>query len=220
VFASEAVRIRELLLEAGQVSPLLNLGSSTWTFRTVEKPHIEAELFAPLRERGIAVDHCDLKAGEGVDISGDILDAALRGRLIGRGYRCVLLSNVLEHVRDRTAVAAACEDIVGPGGLILATVPASFPYHADPIDTLYRPEPADLAATFRRSQPRALESVTGPTYRQQTGSRGSTTLREVAATLVRLPLAPLRPRSYLSRMHRWFWYARPYRVSLALVVVR
>ena len=76
----------------------------------------------------------------------------------------LLIANLLEHVRDRAAVAAACEEIVGPGGLILATVPSSFPYHADPIDTGYRPSPGELAAAFPGSAPLLAEEVTGRTY--------------------------------------------------------
>src|SRR4051812_35141466 len=148
MFEAEAIRIREILLAQGAVSPLLNLGSSTGDFRRAAKPHIERQLFAPLAEAGGIVVHSDLKAGEGIDVVGDILDPSMTADLKGRGFKCVLLANVLEHVRDRPGVAAACEAIVGPGGLILATVPSSYPYHADPIDTYYRPSPIALASAF------------------------------------------------------------------------
>ena len=218
MFEEEAVRVRELLLEAGveHVSPLLNVGSSTAAFRTLDKPHIEAELFAPLRESGVTVCHLDRKADDGVDIVGDILDAALREELASRGFRCLLLSNVLEHVRDRSALAAACEQIVGAGGIILATVPSSFPYHADPIDTFYRPSPGELAALFRHSDLRQGETVTGRTYRDAIASLP----RELARTALAALTAIAWPRSFLSRVHRWLWYRRPYRVSVALVAVR
>ncbi|HYJ53336.1 MAG TPA: hypothetical protein VEW04_09190, partial [Allosphingosinicella sp.] len=74
MFEAEAARLCEILLERGDVSPLLNLGSSTGAFRSSAKPHVEARLFAPLREAGVEVVHCDLKEGEGVDVVGDILD--------------------------------------------------------------------------------------------------------------------------------------------------
>jgi hypothetical protein len=220
MFVAEAARIREILADAGPVSPLLNLGSSTGVYRRERKPHIERLLFAPLRETGVAVDHCDLKPGEGVDISGDFMDASLRAELRGRRYRCLLVANMLEHVRDRDAVAAACEEIVGPGGLVLATVPSSYPYHADPIDSLYRPSPAALAALFRGSEPVISESVAGPSYAERIAEEGSTPLRAFGSTLLAALLAPARPRTFLARLHRWFWYRRPYTVSLALVRVR
>jgi hypothetical protein len=142
------------------------------------------------------------------------------GDLKSRGFRCVLVANLLEHVRDRAAVAAACQEIVGAGGLILATVPSSYPYHADPIDTLYRPSPQALAALFARSESLLTEEIAGRSYRADLGARGSSVAREVGRTLLKLLIAFIRPRSFASQAHRWFWFARPYRVSIALVRVR
>jgi hypothetical protein len=199
---------------------LLNLGSSTGEFRERTKPHIERELFAPLRATGVAVFHSDLKQADGIDLAGDILDPAVRADLKARGFRALLIANMLEHVRDRAAVIAACEEIVGLGGLILATVPASFPYHADPIDTGYRPTPAALAAAFTGSEPLLAESVAGRTYKEEIAVRGSSLWRELGRTLGFGLIAPVRPKSARARLSRWRWYRRPYRVSLALVRVR
>lgn len=220
MFETEAARLREILLGRGAVSPLLNLGSSTRDFREREKPHIQRELFGPLEAVGVEVVHSDLKPAEGVDLVGDILDPAVQRELQARGFKCVLIANLLEHVRDPAAVAAACEEIAGPGGLILATVPSSFPYHADPIDTGWRPSPAELAALFRGSDPLLAEQLTGRTYRQDLEARGSTLWAELARTLLAALIAPVRPKSFAARLHRWRWYRRPYRVSIALLLVR
>lgn len=220
MFDVEAARLREILLGRGAVSPLLNLGSSTREFREVAKPHIERELFAPLAAAGVAVVHSDVKQADGVDVAGDILDQTVLRDLKGRGFRCVLCANLLEHVRDRAAVATACEEIVGPGGLIVATVPSSFPYHADPIDTGFRPSPGELAALFTGSEPVLIEEVTGRTYAEDLKARGSSLRKELGATL-RLALAAIvRPKSFAARIDRWRWYRRPFRVSIALVRVR
>ena len=216
----EAIHIRETLLARDAISPLFNLGSSTRHFREVTQPHVERELFAPLRAAGVAVVHGDRKAADGVDDEGDILDPAVRRALVARGFKCLLLSNLLEHVRDRDAVAAACEEIVGPGGLILATVPSSYPYHADPIDTLYRPTPAELAALFKGSLPLLAEEVVGGTYREDLKSRGVRVPVELARTFLWALVAIARPKSFAARAHRWFWYWRPHRVAVALVSVR
>jgi hypothetical protein len=215
----EAGRLCAILLAQGDVSPLLNLGSSTRDFRERAKPHIEAQLFRPLREAGVEVVHCDLKQGEGIDLSGDILDPAVRERLKAMGFRTVLLSNLLEHVRDRAAVIAACEEIVGPERLILATVPASFPYHADPLDTGYRPSAAELAAEFTGSRPLLAEEIAGPTYAKEIAARGSSVWREIARTALWALVFPFRPRSARARLDRWRWYRQPYRVAIALVEV-
>lgn len=220
MFEAEAIRIRQILLAQDVISPLLNLGSSTRAFREQAKPHIERELFAPLRAAGIAVVHADLKQADGVDLAGDIFDPAVRTDLKGRGFRALLIANMLEHVRDRGAVIAACEEIVGPGGLILATVPSSFPYHADPIDAGYRPSPDALAAAFTASEALHTEEVIGRTYQAEIAARGSSPAREFARTLGFALIAPVRPKSARARASRWLWYRRPYRTALALVRVR
>jgi hypothetical protein len=219
VFQAEAVRLRRILLDLQGVSPLLNLGSSTRHFREVIKPHIEKELFRPLREAGVKVVHSDLKEDEGVDIAGDILDPELRRRLKEMGFKSILLSNLLEHVTNREAVAAACEEIVGSGGCILATVPSSCPYHADPIDTYYRPSPAELANLFGRSEPLLLEEVEGLTYAEDLKRRGLTAGGELMRTILWALIFFVRPRSAAARLHRWFWFSRPRRVALALLRV-
>ncbi|HEY5720997.1 MAG TPA: hypothetical protein VIT45_01615 [Allosphingosinicella sp.] len=215
----EASRLCRILLGLPSVSPLLNLGSSTARFRETVQPHIERDLFAPLREAGVEAVHCDLKAGAGVDVAGDVLDPETAAKLKARGFGCILVANLLEHVRDREALVRACEEIAGPGGLILATVPSSYPYHADPFDSRYRPSPQALAAAFGRSETLLAEEIVGPTYAEELRAAGSSAWKAMAATAIRLPIAWARPKSFASRLHRWRWYRRPYRVSIALVRV-
>ena len=215
----EAARLCEILLGQPSISSLLNLGSSTRAFRQSANPHIERELFEPLRRAGVEVVHCDIKLDEGVDLAGDVRDPETIKRLKARGFKCVLAANLLEHVRERDEITEACEEIVGPGGLILATVPLSYPYHADPLDTLYRPSPEELAGAFKRSRTLLAEEMTGPTYGAAIRAKGSSLWEELARTVLWLPIAWARPRGFASRVHRWLWYKRPYRVSVALVRV-
>ena len=217
MLAVEAARLREILLGQPNPSPLLNLGSSTRRFREVDRPHIERELFAPLRRAGVQIVHSDVKTGDGVDVTGDVLDPDTMSALQADQFRCVLLANLLEHVPDRNAVAAAVEDIVGPGGLILASAPLSYPYHADPIDTYYRPTPGELASVFRRSRTILAEEIVGTTFGGDLRAAGSTMTGALARTLAALFMAPVRPRSFASKAHRWLWYSRPYRVSVVLL---
>jgi hypothetical protein len=220
VFHAEANRLRRILLDLQGVSPLLNLGSSTRHFREVTQPHIERELFGPLRQANVKVVHCDLKEDEGVDFAGDILDSEVLRQLKAGGFKCVLLSNLLEHVRDRKAVAVACEEIVGPGGFILATVPSSYPFHADPIDTYYRPSPGELAKTFAKSELLIGEEVEESTYAEELNARGISVGGELLRTVLWTLIFFVRPRSAAARLHRWRWYSRPRRVAIALLAVR
>ena len=113
----EAARLCQILLCKESVSPLLNLGSSTREFREVTKPHIERNLFEPLRRAGVAVFHSDLKDADGVDIPGDALNPAVMRDLKAREFKCILVANLLEHVRDRQRVAARRERDARPVAL-------------------------------------------------------------------------------------------------------
>ena len=41
-----------------------------------------------------------------------------------------------------------CLELLPKGGLLFVTVPFSYPHHRDPIDTMYRPSPGELARLF------------------------------------------------------------------------
>lgn len=219
MLAGEAVRLFRILAGRSDVSPLLNLGSSIRAVRETTQPHIGRELFGPLERIGVRVVHSDLKQADGVDVVGDILDPAVARALGAHGFRCILVANLLEHLRDPAKVAAACEEIVGPGGLIIATVPASYPYHADPIDTGYRPSPDELAGLFSRSDKLLAEELVDRSYAAEFEARGSTVWKEAMRTLLLASIFFVRPRSAAAAIHRWCWYSRPYRVSIALVKV-
>jgi hypothetical protein len=154
VLKNEARWLGERLraVDAPLLSPLLNVGSATAEFRDVSQPWIDELIFEPLRRRAVLVKHQDIQAAPGVDIVGDLTDRAFLASLAGYSFRSILCSNVLEHIRDPGALCQALEEIVPPGGFIILTVPHSFPYHPDPIDTLFRPDVAMLAALFPRSR--------------------------------------------------------------------
>lgn len=131
-----------------ELSPLLNVGSGSAHLREVLQPWIDSHVFAPLRRRGVQVDHSDLQSAAGVDLCGDLMEEHFVAKLVARGYRAICCSNVLEHVVDPRAVSAKLEKLLDPGGYLIVTVPYRFPYHPDPIDTMFRPTVEDLVAIF------------------------------------------------------------------------
>jgi hypothetical protein len=135
-------------IETEELSPLLNVGSATAEFRQRLQPWIDQWIFAPLRRRGVEVHHLDIQGGEGVDLRGDLTDDAFVAGLVGRGYRALLCCNLLEHVPDPAAMCAKLERLLPAGGYIMVTAPHRFPYHPDPIDTMFRPTVEDLARLF------------------------------------------------------------------------
>jgi hypothetical protein len=135
-----------------ELGTVLNVGSSTLSFRTEVQPFIDAQVFAPLRARGAGVVHLDIRADAGVDLVGDLSNPAdgpaLRAAISARGVRTLVCSNLLEHVVDRAAFCQQIEELLPAGGRLLLTVPHGYPHHPDPIDTGYRPLPADIGAAF------------------------------------------------------------------------
>jgi hypothetical protein len=131
-----------------ELYPMCNIGSSTEHYRQVEQPYIDRYLFAPARIRELPVIHVDLKPAAGVDMVGDLTKPSFLKRLANVHFRSVMCCNLLEHVTDRTIVRDAILSILSQSGYIIATVPYRFPYHEDPIDTMYRPTIEELAALF------------------------------------------------------------------------
>jgi hypothetical protein len=132
----------------GNFSPMLNVGSQTEEFRVREQPWIDRYLFAPAREKGLSVVHSDLQAMPGVDLVGDLTDGNFLASVSAMRFRSVFCANLLEHVENPLKIAQALAAAVQPGGFVLASCPQVFPYHPDPIDTMYRPTPEALAALF------------------------------------------------------------------------
>lgn len=204
-------------LPPDQISPVLELGAATQEFRTVFKPHIDREIHAPLRERGVVIVHADAKSGDGVDIHGDVNDPDIRERLRGVGARCVLCCNMFEHVQDRNALAAICDEALAPGGVLVVTVPRSYPYHLDPIDTYYRPSPEEVAALFPGYELIAAEAVASGTYWGEIRESRNFAMELVkTAAKVVVPLGGIE--KWKSRLHRFLWLNRPFVV--AAVVLR
>ncbi len=132
--------------------PLLNVGSSTKEFRESVQPFIFSEIFKPIEDKNYSVIHTDIKEDNGVDIVGDLNDAKFRSHLRGNNIKSILCSNLLEHLEDPQQICNSILEIVPINGLILVTVPYSFPYHNDPIDTLLRPNIKELHAFFPNTE--------------------------------------------------------------------
>ena len=148
----EAHWVGEILdrLQPDRISPLLNVGSATASFREQVQPWIDQRVFAPLRNRGVVIHHLDIQHGDGVTLCGDLIDDAFVAGLSGRGYRALLCCNLLEHVPDPRTICSKLEGLLPAGGYLVVTVPHRFPYHPDPIDTGFRPTVAELVRLFPR----------------------------------------------------------------------
>jgi hypothetical protein len=192
------------------LSPVVNLGSSTRCFREIEQPHIDELVFKPLRARGIAVVHCDLKQSDGVDIAGDIFDDTTLATLRAVQPRAVICTHMFEHVRDRAELRRRLLELLPEGGLFFVTVPSSYHEHHDPIDTMYRPTPAELAAAFPDQDILDQRELTGHTYWISVRQRPLTLfVRHFTRFLVPF----LGWRAWKRSMTKLYWLFHPYKVA-------
>lgn len=127
---------------------ILNLGSSTSDLREVRQPHMLEFIFEPAREKGIDIVHTDISTGEGVDIVGDLTNPNFLEELKKDNWNGLLCCNLLEHLEDRQPIVSAITELLKPGDKLIMTVPYNYPYHLDPIDTLYRPSTYELKNLF------------------------------------------------------------------------
>ncbi len=162
----DAIWLGETLakLDPAEISPLVNLGSSTRKFREVDQPHIQTYVFGPLAARGVEIVHTDLKEAEGVDIACDIYDDEGLARLRARAPKAVVCTHMLEHVLDREKMAQRMLALLPAGGRFFVTVPSSYHQHDDPIDTMYRPSPDELASLFAGQDILERRELVGDTY--------------------------------------------------------
>ena len=202
---------RMAAVDVADLSPMVNVGSSTASFRTRAQPCVHREIFGPLERRGAAVVHVDLQPGPGVDLVGDVMDAAFLEEIRRRRPRAALVSNLLEHVPDPERVAAAVVDMLPLGGYVFASGPRDFPYHPDPIDNRLRPTVEEMAALFPRSRLVYGATLTAPpSWRWPSRDRGN---QSPGRTLARLAVPLYKPRNWMKAV-----WAIPYMVRSARAV--
>jgi hypothetical protein len=215
VLRNEAKWIRESLnsLDPREISPMVNVGSSTEYFRSVLAPVVNEEIFKPLSARGVSVVHTDLKPDLGVDVAGDIFADTTIAKLRALCPRSALCSNMMEHVSDPQRLVSQLTKLIPERGYLLVTVPRSFPYHPDPIDVLYRPSPSDLGKLFVGWDLLKAEVVTNPGFGATMVNDPVRFLKSAACSLIPIPDVG----RWLSSCHRWLWLFRPYLVTCAIL---
>jgi SAM-dependent methyltransferase len=192
---------------------VLNIGSSTAEYREQIQSFIDEGIFRPLVRRGVPVVHTDIKAAAGVDVVADIMNDDDLERLRGLGAKTILCSNMLEHVPAASRMAERLATLVPPGGVLLVTVPNSYPFHPDPIDTLLRPDTQQLSGLFRQLKFVDGTIVEGPTAGQEYVKNPLLLLRRIARSFVPFPQFA----SWLSALDRWRWLFRHYRATCVVL---
>jgi len=215
MFRAEADWLRRALdpFPSERLSPLLNLGSGSAVRREAIQPWVEDQVFRPLRQRGVEIVHVDMRELAGVDICADLTHPADVLRLRALRPRALLCCNLLEHVLEPKRLAHHCLDLVGVGGLIFVTVPFSYPYHRDPIDTMYRPSLDQLVHLF--SGAHLFDGTilgAGESYRDTIRQRPWILMRHLS----RFPVPFLSYQKWKRSMARLYWLVAEYQITCAV----
>jgi hypothetical protein len=133
------------LREGGRV---LDVGASTLHYRTVEQPHIERDVMAPLRARGLELVHLDAKDAPGVDVVCDLDQADGRVAEELGEHDLVILAGVLQSLSDLGRAAGFAARTLAPGGYLVAHSAETARRGFDPVDRMYRMTPDQLAGLF------------------------------------------------------------------------
>ena len=148
MFIEESIWIKKILEKEKDflVGQVLDVGSSTLQFRTQTQPYIEENVFRPLREKGLSIFYLDKKESIGVDYVFDV--ESMNSKETGKKFDLVICCSLLEHVIAPERVCSLLIDLTKKGGFLLITVPRSYRYHLDPIDTMFRPSMKELISMF------------------------------------------------------------------------
>jgi Methyltransferase domain len=215
MFEAEACWLHSVLDRFGRerLSPLLDLGCGNSARRKTPQPWMEEEIFRPLAMRGVEIIHVDMSPGPEVDVQADLTDPDDVLRLRRLRPQALLCCNLLEHVVEPERLARHCLAMLATGGLVFVTVPFSYPYHRDPIDTMFRPEPLELAGIFAGA--RLINGTilgTGECYGDAVRQRPWLLLRHLA----RFPVPFLSLEKWRRSMAKLYWLAAEYRISCAV----
>ena len=137
-------------------------------FRTKTQSHIEKFIFKPLEENNIKVIHTDIVNEKGVDIVGDLTNPEFISNLKRNNYDLILCSNLLEHLIEKQPIVDAILEILPKNSKAIITVPYNYPYHLDPIDTMYRPNVNELHQLFKNTELIKGELVIGKSINKNT----------------------------------------------------
>ena len=126
---------------------IINLGSGNVEQLKKTKPWVSKNVFDLFKKQKAKILHVDAENFPGVDI---VQDLGQPNSLVFcdslKGSKLFILANVLEHIPKKAHAEFLMKiysKMKSNDGLII-TVPYDYPYHADPIDTMYRPSPNEL----------------------------------------------------------------------------
>ena len=152
---NEAKRIGNLLseminnLSSKDEIVILNLGSQVQNFIDLQQPYIYNYIFRKLENNSkIKIVNIDLQDLPGVDVIMDLTKEFDYIKISHYIPDILIISNLLEHVDSVDSVLSNLAKYLKGDYQVIVSGPRVFPYHADPIDNLFRPGKKELRNIF------------------------------------------------------------------------
>lgn len=191
----------------------INIGAGNLKEQELKKPWIYTNVFSPLNAMDCKIIHTDFILYDGVEIMMDLSNpGCLEFAQHLEGPKIILCSNVFEHLQSdvRKTAITSIQGALKLGDYLIISVPHKYPFHPDPIDTLFRPSSDELSNLFDLEW-LSIECISCGSF--ATDLKGMSISKQLRKILK--PLWPFqKPSKYLSNLHRLTFATRPYRVSL------
>jgi hypothetical protein len=126
----------------------------------------------------------------------------------------VICSNLLEHINNREEISKIISSIVPKNGYLFVTVPYKYPYHCDPIDTMFRPNIQELSSLFPDFKIVNGEILPGGYLVQSTTT---TPILYTLAMLIRLMLPIYQPLRWFDSLKYTLWLFKDISVSCVVL---
>jgi hypothetical protein len=205
------------LLEPYQFKTVINIGAGDVIKQKKNKPWIQQCIFNSLQDKGAEIVHTDIFSFDGIDVLADFTSAQVDQKFSTfDGPRLFLFNNVLEHIPSEL-VPKICSNInkcLSQGDALVVSVPFQYPFHADPIDTMFRPSPQDLAVLFSHKWCFTDVIEAGSYLEEIQKMHWSKAIRKLLKPFWFLQ-SPTRYRENMSRLKFLF---QPYKITIVMTV--
>jgi len=191
---------------------IINLGSGNVEQLKKNKPWVSKNVFDTFKRQNAKILHVDAEDFPGVGIVQDLSQPnALSFCDKLKGSKLFILANVLEHIPKKVHaefLRKIYSKMKSKDGLII-TVPYDYPYHADPIDTMYRPSSRDLQKLLPLTWLEG-EIVNAGSYLEEFSKMG--TLKKIRKLLKPFWIFQ-KPSKWLEN-HRLFYLFKKYQITI------
>jgi hypothetical protein len=208
----EALKIGKIIKKYNAFNNIINLGSGNVEQLNKAKPWVSEHVFDLFEKSQAKIVHVDAEDFPGVDIVQDLSQPnSLSFCDHLKGSKLFILASVLEHIPKEAHVEflnRIYSKMKSKDGLII-TLPYDYPYHADPIDNMYRPSPNELKKLLPLTWLEA-EILSAGSYREEFMQMN--TLKKIRKLLKPFWIFQ-KPSKWLEN-HRLFYLFKNYQITI------